>query len=242
MRRYFGEPAEYTEVPVDRSAAFDVISALFRAGGIERAREGLHLFEPTLFGRGAQVARAHLDVLAARVRYALRKPGEGARLQAFLDMWNRTATLARLRALASGAVRPPSKRRTNGAAGHAVWEPTENRGAFGLHPVEWYAGRPFRWTRGIAGFHLRAAHARSVATIHTTPVGKPRPLALFWKRRRLVPLQVTPCRIAIELPDAGSPDGWLVILSECMRQPEVAPQETRRLGLPVFGIEVTSRS
>jgi glycosyltransferase involved in cell wall biosynthesis len=240
--RYFGEPAEYSDVPVDWSAAYDVIAALFRAGGVERAREGLHIFEAALFGRGARIARAHVDVLAARVRYALRKPSEGARLQAFLDMWDRTATLARLRALASGAVRHPPKSRTNGAAAHAVWEPTENRGAFGLHPVEWRAGRPFRWTRGIAGFHLRAAHAKSVATIHTTPVGKPRPLALFWKRRRLVPLQVEPSRIAIELPDAGSPDGWLVILSECMRQPELAPQETRRLGLPVFGIEVTSRS
>jgi hypothetical protein len=239
--RYFGEPTEYLDVPVDWRAAYDVITALLRAGGVERAKDGLHLFEAALLGRGARRARAHVAVLGARIRYALRKPGEGARLRAFLDLWDRTATLARLRALASGAVRHAPKPATNGT-GQATWEPTQNRLSFGLHPLEWHGGRPFRWSRAIAGFRLRAPHARNIATLHTTPVGKPRPVALFWQRRKLVPLQVEPRRITVELPETRSPDGWLVVLSDCMRPPDLPPQETRRLGIPVFGIEVTNRS
>jgi hypothetical protein len=239
--RYFGEPTECLDVRVDWRAAYDAITALLRAGGVERAQDGLHLFEAALLGRSARLTRVRVAVLAARIRYALRKPGEGARLRAFLDLWDRTATLARVRALASGVVRHGPKPPTNGA-GQVTWEPTQNRLSFGLHPLEWQDGRPFRWSRAIAGFRLRAPHAQNVATIHTTPVGKPRPLRLFWQRRKLVPLQVEPRRITVELPETRSPEGWLVVLSDCLRRPELPPQETRRLGIPVFGIEVTNRS
>jgi hypothetical protein len=240
--RYFGEPAEYVDAPIDVRAACDTIIALLVSGSFTKAREIVRLLESALPGYRGQIARARLDVLAARLRYALWSPGEGARLRAFLDLWERTASLARVRALAARTVRYPPGSATNGQTGHARWEPTQNRHAFGLHPLEWSAGRPFRWTRSVAGFRLRAAHARNVVTLHTTPVGKPRPLTLFWKRRRVAPLQRNACRITVELPGTGSPDGWFVVLSDCVSRAELAPQETRQLGIPVFGIEVTDGS
>jgi hypothetical protein len=230
------------DAPIDVRTACDTIIALVASGSFTKACEIVRHLESAVPGHRGRIARAQLDVLAARVRYALWSPGEGARLQAFLDLWERTASLARVRALAARNVRHPPASGTNGKAGHATWAPTQNRHAFGLHALEWSAGRPFRWTRAVAGFRLRAAHARNLVTVHTMPVGLPRPLALFWKRRRLAPQQGDACRITVELPGTGSPDGWFVVLSDCVSRADLAPQETRQLGIPVFGIEVTDGS
>jgi glycosyltransferase involved in cell wall biosynthesis len=241
--RYFGEVAEWVEwrdwsADDAHLALRAAISALTRGAGRALAGDTLRLLGPVLLGRAWPRARSRAGVAWAALRYLAIRGESERRFRAYADLWRWTASLAAAQYLDGRPVMPP---RPGVPAGDVPAADLDRYHGFGFHPMERLGDRPFRWTAALAGVRLALPSGRHRVTLHTEPVRPRGAVAVSWNGRPLQGVDRQDRAISFEVSaclEPGSPQS-LVLVAEPVRRRDLAPEERRRLGLPLFGLRTT---
>lgn len=123
------------------------------------------------------------------------------------------------------------------ATGKLTADRFESGATFGLHALERFGGRVFRWTRSVAGLRLALSPGQYCVEIDVGAI-RPWPVAIDWTLDgeridlRDVEIDGEICRLTISLPASG--DGRSHTLGIAC-EPWDAPDE-RELGLPIFAV------
>jgi hypothetical protein len=238
--RYFGEPAEWVEwrdwAPEDvRLALRALASSLAGGAALALSSEAAHLMGLAMFGRAWARLRGRAGVAWAGLRY-LAIPGEGERrYRAYAALWHWTARLAAAEYLAASA---ETTARPAAPAGDVPVTDLVRYRSFGLHGVERLDERPFRWTGALAGVWLALPPGRHRVALHTEPIRPRGAVSVCWNGRLLRAVERRDREISFDVtarPGARSSQS-LVRVAEPVRRRDMAPDERRRLGLPLFGL------
>jgi hypothetical protein len=230
---YFGVPPEWdrggrTDPGLARAEARVRLKALLRGTGSVRALAGL--LPACVLGGGRWRWPAALDRARRQLRVRLMRNGE-ARTDAFAELWQRIAAGARIDFL------------TRLGAGAAV----EARDEIaidelpapllvGFHPLERYAGLPFRWSEPLAHVKLALPPGEQVVELVTRELRPPLALEAFVNGRR-APIEDRAAEegtIRVTVREADRRTGLQYLTLTCA--PWSAAGDSRVLGLPLFGL------
>jgi hypothetical protein len=112
----------------------------------------------------------------------------------------------------------------------------------GFYPLEKYQGNRFRWSETVAAIRLRASAGRQSIRIKCVPVRSPSSeidLRFYFNGRRIpddaISTGVDTLEIRVDVPTSGTYElGWIC-------RPFRAKADSRRLGLPIVHVELTSQ-
>jgi glycosyltransferase involved in cell wall biosynthesis len=248
--RYFGRPRSLIERRSwDRGDSGAALRALagalgpgaWRAGPgatAALAGEAARLAAKVAIGPWWPVLRAGVRVTSARLRYAWHRSRPDARYRAYTDLWDQLARLAGARRLASRAV--DATRPAVPATGAPI-DAFDRYRSFGFHDVERWESRAFRWSGPVAGFWLDLPPGRHHVTLETEPLRPPGLLEVSWHGRRVRHVERLDRSIRFDLQVTAAPSagpGVLALVASPVPRRARAPTETRRLGIPLFGLRI----
>jgi predicted dehydrogenase len=257
--RYFGSPPEWLDrSKLRRDVGREVVSAVWRSSWrdgwghgalgvrfiLAMAREMVAALPSALFGARAHVLGARLGLLVARLRLGWLSVGEEATYRAYRRLWDAMVRFTRLEYLAGHEGRTPTDEIQ--AVQFNVAELPDDR-LTGFHARETWQGRSFRWM-GAAGMMRLDVPSGSYGVCLDTggvvgPVSK-RPVGIFWNGHKV-------SRAGLRCDDGhlsfSVPAEWVVSGRQQTLTLTCAPvslrnsQESRRLGLPIFGVTLVPR-
>jgi hypothetical protein len=163
---------------------------------------------------------------------------------AFLDVCRAAVRLHRLHFLREHADELARRSPPPQALTHGRWTMSDVApGALiGFYDVEWRAGLCFRWSRPIAALRLALEPGPWRLEVDTRGL-RPAPvpgLRALWSGS-LSAVRQGPHGFSLELratPDAADPGTPQLVVLTCPPLRAAAP-DTRRLGLPLFGVEIS---
>lgn len=229
---YFGAPPEWTgggrtDPVLARVEARVRLKALLRGEG--SVRELANLLPACALGGGRWRWPAAAGRALRRLRVHLMRAGE-ARTDAFANWWQRAAAGARLdfvTRLGARAVEPRD-------AAHIDELPAPL--LVGFHPLERYAGRPFRWSEPLAHVKLALPPGERVVELVTRDLRPALALEAFVNGRR-APVEDRAAKegaIRVTVRASARRAGLQYLTLKCA--PWSPAGDPRALGLPLFGL------
>ncbi len=182
---------------------------------------------------------AQFSIAAAWFRYRFWRFDEQRRLRAFMDYWQRTVQLVRVRYVAehgAGFLRRHAVREFDSSAGALS-------SAYGLHPLENHEGTAFRWTSpaSVIAFAIDAGDYEVLISIAPFR-GSPRnfPVCFFWNRRRVPPerVRLRSQGISFKVKRHQCDATGLQQLTIIAAPLGPGPADERLLGLPICAIRI----
>jgi len=229
---YFGAPVEWaqggrTDPALARAEARVRLRALLR--GDRSVRELAKLLPACVLGGRWWRWPAASGRVLRKLRVYLMKNGD-ARTAAFATLWQRYAAGARLDFLTRIASRTVTPRE------RVAIDEFPAPLLVGFHPLERYAGLPFRWSEPLAHVKLALPPGEQVVELVTRELRPPLGLEAFVNGRR-APVESRPAEggpIRVTVHESARRAGLQYLTLKCV--PWSADGDTRTLGLPLFGL------